>query len=466
MALAAASLLGFSAGCDSDDVGGSGEPPNSNATVYDTTGTTIRITEQGDDPEGTGTVTWTSDYELNGRVAVNSGDQLTIEPGTVIKGVEGLPQENASVLVVARGATIDAEGTASNPIIFTAESDDVSDPNDLAETARGLWGGVIILGSAPLNSNPGETAIEGIPADTDARGLYGGSDPGTFRYVSIRHGGVAIADDNEINDLTLGGVGRGTTVEYVEVFANQDDGTEWFGGTVDTKHMISAFCGDDAFDIDEGFRGRGQYWFAIQAPNAAGNGGEHDGGTDPETAQPYTTPQIYNATYIGSQATDALAVYLRDNFAGSYYNSVFADFPGAAIEIEDLTEGEGTDSRDRFAEGTLRFRGNLFHDFGAGDTFAELIRLTDGNTDEAFRDTLASYLTDNGNQIVSTAPMQSISRTDDGGLNPLAAGPATSSGVDVRTDDSNFIEDAGYIGAFGDDNWAQGWTFLSEGSFF
>ena len=481
-------LLFLVAGCDSngsdDDMGGGEEtPPTPNATVYDTTGTTITVTEQGDEPEGTGTVTWTSEYtyQLNGRVAVNAGDELTIEAGTVIKGLnedpetgEAIPQENASVLVVARGATINAVGEPETPIIFTAAADDVSDPTDLTATTRGEWGGVIILGSAPLNSEPGETAIEGIPADTDPRGLYGGDDPndnsGTFRYVSIRHGGVAIADDNEINGLTLGGVGSGTTIDHVEVFANQDDGVEWFGGTVDTKHLIAAYCGDDGFDIDEGYRGRGQYWFLLQADDNGGNGGEHDGGTDPETAEPYATPHIYNATYIGSEATDALALYFRDNFAGSYYNSIFAEFPGAAIEIEDLAEGEGTDSRARFEEETIRIENNLFYDFGAGDTFADLINLTtdenDNVIDESFRQPLADYLMNN-NEIISDLPVQSVSREPGSNeLNPLAAGPATGAAGEVPAADSDFVDDVDYVGAFGNENWAAGWTYLSQGGFF
>lgn len=464
----------------SASAGGGNGGSTTNPAAYDTTGTVITVTDEdrdGDDlRDGTGTATWTAGYTylLNGRVAVNEGDALTIEAGTVVKGASDQPQENASVLVVARGATINADGTASNPIIFTAEEDDVSDPLDLTADTRGLWGGVIILGSAPLNSNPGETAIEGIPADSDPRGLYGGNDPeddsGTFRYVSIRHAGIAIADDNEINGLTMGGVGRGTTIEYVEVFANQDDGFEWFGGTVDTKYLVSAFCGDDGFDIDEGFVGRGQYFFLLQAPDNAGNGGEHDGGTDPETAEPFATPHIYNATYIGSEATDALALYFRDNFAGSYYNSIFAEFPGAAIEIEDLPEGEGTDTRARFEEETVRLSSNLFYDFGAGDSFEDLVRLTtddDGNViDASFRAPLASYLSEN-NSIVSELPVQGISREPgSGGLNPLAAGPATGAAGDVLDDDSDFIDDVDYIGAFGDENWAAGWTFLSEGGFF
>ncbi|MCH2662561.1 hypothetical protein MK163_19135, partial [bacterium] len=162
-------------------------------------------------------VVWTADneYVLNGLVFVDEGATLTIQPGTVIKGMPG-QGENASALVVARGGKIFASGTPDQPIVFTAQADDVSDAGDLPLAARGLWGGVIILGRATLNSEPGETPIEGIPT-TEPRGLYGGSDDGdnsgVFRYVSIRHGGTDIGAGNEINGLTMGGVGSGTLIE-------------------------------------------------------------------------------------------------------------------------------------------------------------------------------------------------------------------------------------------------------------
>jgi hypothetical protein len=116
-----------------------------------------------------------------------------------------------------------------------------------------------------------------------------------------------LSTDNEINGLTLGGVGSGTEIDYVEVFANLDDGIEWFGGTVDVKNATVAFCGDDAFDYDQGWRGRGQFWFAIQAPNTStGRSGEHDGAT-PDNVAPFSQPTIYNATYIGIGENGATA---------------------------------------------------------------------------------------------------------------------------------------------------------------
>jgi len=252
------------------------------------------------DADIVGDVFWTSDntYVLNGFVFVEDGETLTIEAGTVVKGKPG-QAEAASALIVARGGKIFAEGTPTQPIIFTAEADDVNDPNDLPANTRGLWGGVIILGRATINVAGGEQDIEGIPV-TEPRGVFGGTDDddnsGVFRYVSLRYGGTNIGANNEINGLTMGGVGRGTTIEFVEVFNNADDGYEWFGGTVNTRYLVSAFNDDDGFDYDEGWRGRNQFWFLIQAPDVGGTGGEHDGGTTPEDGLPFAIPLIYNAT--------------------------------------------------------------------------------------------------------------------------------------------------------------------------
>lgn len=483
-------LLLLWTGCDTvgpaDDDDGNGTPDYSVA-LYDTSETTITVSEE--DGEGIGyedtdgsavdEVTWSSDYTyvLDGFVFVNDGQTLNIEPGTVIKGLPG-QGENASALIVARGGTIQADGEVDNPIIFTAESDDPDDPNDLPEDARGLWGGVIILGSAGLNSTPGETAIEGIPT-SEKRGLYGGDDDeddsGTFRYVSIRYGGSDIGAGNEINSLTMGGVGRGTTIEYVESYNNADDGFEWFGGTVNTRYLVSAFNADDAFDIDEGYRGMGQFFFALQGAGEAGRGCECDGGTDPETGQPYATPVIYNATFIGSgqDATpggdgNELVLYQRDNNAASWANSVFAAYPGMGIEIEDLPEGEGGDARARFEAGQIEISGNIWHEIGGSDTFEELVQVTTVGDDEeevdpAFRDVLADHLRGSGNRIADPQ-LRGISRTADGGLDPRpASGSPARSGA--QAPDDTFYEAAEYVGAFGDELWIRGWTYLDQAGY-
>lgn len=214
---------------------------------------------------------WDESHILEGRVAVASGVTLTIEPGTVIKGKPG-GGANASSLVIARGAKLIADGTPDKPIIFTSTADsidfediingDFSSPN-LNENQTGLWGGLIILGNAPISASndTGEASqvqIEGIPT-SDQNGLYGGNNPndnsGILRYVSIRHGGANIGSGNEINGLTLGGVGSGTIIDNIEIVANQDDGIEFFGGTVNALNIVVWSVGDDAIDTDQGWNG-------------------------------------------------------------------------------------------------------------------------------------------------------------------------------------------------------------------
>ena len=209
--------------------------------------------------------TWTNDniYELNQKVVVGDGVTLTIEAGTIIKGKPGTGSL-ASALIIARGGKINAEGTSTNPIIFTSSSDNIdagqTAGTNLNESNRGLWGGLIILGKAPCSfkGDLTEVQIEGIPAD-DTFGLYGGTitddDSGILRYVSIRHGGALIGEGNEINGLTLGGVGNKTVIDNIEVVANVDDGIEFFGGTVNATNLLVWAQGDDGLDIDQAYSG-------------------------------------------------------------------------------------------------------------------------------------------------------------------------------------------------------------------
>ena len=207
--------------------------------------------------------TWTTGniYILSTRTTVMSGATLTIEPGVIVKGQAGTGA-NASALLVARGATLNALGTSNSPIIMTSIADEIT-PGQIASPnldpdVTGLWGGLIILGNAPISASTNEVQIEGIPT-SDPSGLYGGNDPmdnsGTIRYVSVRHGGTNIGEGNEINGITFGGVGAGTTVEYVEVVGTQDDGLEFFGGSVSVTNAIVWNNGDDAFDTDQAWSG-------------------------------------------------------------------------------------------------------------------------------------------------------------------------------------------------------------------
>ena len=425
------------------------------------TGTTTLVTVV-DRGEGTGTTTWTSGntYLLDGLVFVNAGQTLTIEPGTVIKANPG-EGESSSALVVARGATIIADGTAEAPIIFTSVADNsFSTPNGLVQATNltssqnGLWGGLIVLGSAGLNSAPGQTAIEGI-VSTEERGLYGGDDDadnsGTLRYVSIRHGGTLLGGENEINGLTFGGVGSGTTVEYVEVFANQDDGIEFFGGTVNTKYLVAGFCADDAFDYDEGYRGLNQFWFAVQR-GSSDRGGEFDGGTDPEAAQPFATPTIANATFSGVGSDQSTrAITLRDNAGGRFYNSIFTGY-GRGVDVEYLGE-DLEDSYDRLLAGDLEFSSNILWDV-SGAPFV-VSSPDDVTVPDEVSNAVSVYFSNNGNTSASDPGF------GDDGLTPAAGGIAEAELFEL---DNSFFDDVDYKGAIDPDQgptWIMGWTRLA-----
>jgi len=209
--------------------------------------------------------TLTSDviWEIEGRVAVTNGATLTIEAGTILKAYAG-SGANASTLIIARGAKIIANGTANQPIIFTSTADNIqlgqTAGGNLTENDRGLWGGLLVLGNAKISvdGNSTEAQIEGIPA-SDTNGLYGGIDnadnSGVINFVSIRHGGALIGEGNEINGLTLGGVGSGTSISNVEIVGNVDDGIEFFGGAVHVSNALIWAQGDDGLDIDQAFAG-------------------------------------------------------------------------------------------------------------------------------------------------------------------------------------------------------------------
>jgi hypothetical protein len=419
----------------------------------------------------TSNTTWTNDntYVLDGLVFVGPSTEggqnldqnvtLTIEPGTVIRGREDAnvtTGESGSALVVRRSAQIDASGTPSDPIIFTSETDDISDPVDQLEGGdpdRGQWGGLIVLGEASTNQRDGNgniiynNQVEGIdPANNPA--LFGGGsasneddrdNSGTLQYVSIRYGGFAIGAGDEVNGLTLGAVGRGTTIDHIEVYANDDDGVEWFGGTVHADHLLTAFVGDDGFDYDQGYRGTGQFWMTIHDADEAGRGGEHDGsdaGTLSDT--PYARPVITNATYIGSgqgaspsgDGNDT-ALQMRDFAGGEYYNSVFTDYPDDAVFLNDDGTGEN------YGDNDIVFENNAFYGFGAGDAFGDIITIANSSVTSDFADGQTSSF--NGNLISSSVGVQSIDRTQTDVIRNLDPRPIGEIANQSTTPKSDFL---------------------------
>nr|NQU92571.1 hypothetical protein [Bacteroidota bacterium] len=314
----------------------------------------------------TANTTWETGkvYLLKTRVAVESGATLTIQPGVIIKGEAGTGS-NATALLIARGGMIMAEGTADSPIIFTSVADNIQpgqieSPN-LDPTLNGLWGGLIILGNAPISADAATVQIEGIPP-SDQNGLYGGAiaddNSGVIKYVSIRHGGANIGEGNEINGLTLGGVGSATVIENVEIVANQDDGIEWFGGTVNVTNAIVWNTGDDAIDTDQSWAGTLDNFIII---NPGDECFELDG---PEGAM-VAKHTIKNGTaYAGSAQglvdldnnsnVDIMNIYFFGLGEDQDFDQMPIDYPCTFQDFE-ATLPEGTAVTDYFKDGSDAF---------------------------------------------------------------------------------------------------------------
>ena len=299
---------------------------------------------------------------IKGRVSVIDGTTLTIPAGTIIKAASGTGAD-ASTLIVARGGKMIANGTADNPIIMTAAADNIEVGGTYPESGpalnvdtRGLWGGLLILGRAPCSfkSDVTELQIEGIPT-SDTNGLYGGSvaddNSGSFQYISIRHGGAEIGEGNEINGLTLGGVGTGTTVNQIEVVGNVDDGIEFFGGTVKATNLLVWGQGDDAIDVDQGYAGTIDGALVVLTA-ASDHGFEIDG---PEGSAPGRFT-LKNATVIGAtddcdaEGVDGEMADFRKGATGDILNILFKDFAGGKDVELDASADAST-----YTAGTLTF---------------------------------------------------------------------------------------------------------------
>lgn len=296
-------------------------------------------------------------YVLTSRITVVSGISLTIQPGVIIKGEAGTGA-NATALIIARGAKIYANGTATQPIIFTSVADEIktgqiASPN-LDPTMNGLWGGLLILGNAPISADSQTSQIEGIPA-SDPNGLYGGTNAadnsGVIKYVSIRHGGANIGEGNEINGLTLGGVGSGTVIENIEVIGNQDDGVEFFGGTVNVNNVVVWNASDDAIDTDQGWAGTLNNFIVlcVSGSNPTDHALEIDG---PEGTL-MAAHTLSNGTLIGS--VDSEIGDFRSGARGTFSNIYIKGFPDPAVAGKGDFALSGTDSQNNFANGILNF---------------------------------------------------------------------------------------------------------------
>ena len=406
---------------------------------------------------GVGTVKWTSDktYLLEGFVFVNEGQTLTIGPGTVIRARTG-QKTAASALIVARGGRLIAEGTPTEPIIFTCEGDDLK--GSVPVDSKGLWGGVIILGNARLNSEFLENSIEGIPI-SEPRSVYGGNndddDSGILRYVSIRHGGTNIGEGNEINGLTFGGVGRGTVIEHVEVISNADDGFEFFGGTVSCKYLLAAFCGDDAFDYDEGYRGNGQFWAGIEEEGSGDHLLEANGGIFPENGHPYSIPSLFNLTLVGSGTGSGLRlVEFSRNAGGVIANSILVNQQyGVGVEYKEDLEC----SYQQFLSQRLQVKNNVFYDVKDNVPANLFFVFSENALDISEQDSIFKNHFEEGNNQVTDPGI--VFTGEAWNLVPQVAFS------DLAPPPSEWFDQVSFKGAFGTYNWAFGWTLLSQSGY-
>jgi hypothetical protein len=422
----------------------------------------------------TANTTWTKDntYFLEGYVFVINGATLTIQPGTVVKGRVS-SGATAAALIITRGSKIIADGTRDEPIIFTSELDQLNGNLGIQDT--GLWGGIIVLGNASINSRANSQPA-GTPAQDQVEGLsvtgpeieyatFGGTNDadnsGILRYISLRHGGARIGGDNEINGITLGGVGSGTVMEYIEVFANKDDSFEWFGGTVNARYLISAYGNDDGFDFDQGFRGNLQFVFSIQADITSDRGDkglEWDGATAPLDATPRAKVTVANGTFIGVGPSGGAntAVNIRDAVEATLVNSVFVNFT-RGIDIEDDVRGP---VGNPILPAPVITNNVWWSHVAANNTPAGLNARPTGAIDASAYFSNATL----DNAIVNPN-LRSISYTANRQLDPR---PATGSPAltGAATLSGSGLSAAAYKGAFSTTNWAAGWTKLWSDGYF
>lgn len=419
-------------------------------------------------------------YRLTNFVHVGNGAKLTIQSGTRVEGDQG------SALFILRGATIEAVGTAAQPIVFTSS-------REVGARQPGDWGGLVLIGGGQINRS-GEVILEGTGTNNTnnpALAYSGGSaagdagSSGRLSYVRIEFAGFGPAPNQELNSLTLAAVGSGTTIDHVQTLAGLDDSFEWFGGTVDAKYLASYESGDDHFDASEGFRGRVQYMIAYQdtvlPPRAfAGNlssdpqGIENDGcdagtGTCTFNSEPLTTPMFANFTVVGTgpgvvPPGGGIGMLLRRGVGGYYVNGILARWPAAAVSIRDQA------TWDRVAAGNLVVRNLLVAE--SGPTFQLGSGRFPSEADTAATKTAWGIETVTGGTgalftAFPTRPAAPTPATMD--WTPPSGSPAASGGTGaftgaLATAGGTFVTGTTYRGAAapGGEKWWQGWTYYAR----
>lgn len=410
-------------------------------------------------------------YKIRGIVYVTNGAKLTIEPGTVIQGESA----TKGALVITRGSQILASGTSDKPIVFTS---------DATAPKRGDWGGVVICGKAPTNSSFNGTAglgqVEGGVNNGEGLGLYGGTaaddNSGTLKYVRIEYAGYAYLPDNELNGLTLAGVGSGTTVDYVEIFKANDDAIECFGGTVSLKHTLFISTLDDDFDTDNGWSGKVQFGIVMRdsaiADISKSESFESDNDANGSALTPQTSGVYSNITVIGPRATLAnvgnslflCGAQIRRNSSISIFNSVIMGYPTGLL----IDASKGTPTDNNIQANTL---------FVQNTTIAGCVKAVDYSasttaaTGWAAADALAWFNTPaNGNSILTnttdvmlTAPYNYAAPD----FTPATGSPLLTGATFTNTKLSSGFTSVTYRGAVGptgdDASWWKGWTKLNLG---
>lgn len=317
---------------------------------------------------------------LQGPVYVKNNSVLTIQPGVVVLGDKGT---SSSALIITKGSKIQAVGTASQPIVFTSNQ-----PVGASNRSVGDWGGIILLGNGAINVPGGIANIEGLPVNSDTE--YGNPSPnnndnsGTLQYVRIEFGGYVFAANKEINGLTMGAIGQGTTIDHIQCSFTNDDGFEWFGGTVRCKYLVSYRNLDDDFDTDFGFSGMVQFGLIVRDPSLAdvpavstSEGFESDNDATGSSNTPLTSAVFSNITaigpYRGSSSTILAPGYeralrLRRNTNLKVFNSVFMDFK-KGLHVD------GTAADANAGSGALKFKYNVIA-FASGVTPKTIVTTT------------------------------------------------------------------------------------------
>jgi hypothetical protein len=308
---------------------------------------------------------------LTGPVLVVAPAVLTVQPGTVVRGVKN--PANPAALIVTRGAKLDANGTAADPIVFT--SDQAPGARD-----KGDWGGVTMNGSAPVNFSSGEGSSEGLPPGL---ALYGGADvadnSGRVRFTRVEFSGIEFSPDNELNVFTMNGVGTGTVIDHVQAHRGNDDCHEWFGGTVRTKFMVATACRDDNFDWQIGWRGSVQFGLIHQAAAGVDGSGRHafegDNNEFGFNNLQRSNPRICNVTAIGAKnqglAISGSGANLRRGTAGTISNTIFTGWVSPCLDIDnDETIARGCAPGPTLQTGadTLLVKDSVCFNNGAGGT--------------------------------------------------------------------------------------------------